>query len=431
MKRIQTRDTTQLSVVPLKTAVKDHHPNLLYRRNFHIMAKPCGSQCNMDCKYCFYLHKSELLHQNRHARMDNATLEKFIRDYINSHDSRDIVFSWQGGEPTLLGLDYFQHIVELQKRYKPEGVNIHNDLQTNGLLINDAWCEFLAEHHFLVGLSIDGTKELHDRYRITRSGKPTFDKVMGAVEKLRKYHVSFNALTVVNNFNSKHPLKVYNFLTRELGVNYIQFTPCVEPKSHKKIAPQFDSSISTVYINSTQSNPSSKHSIVTPWSVASDDWGQFLISIFTEWVNNDLGRVQVNLFESAVAQTMGLPAQVCVMSEFCGKALAIEYDGALFSCDHFVYPEYQLGNIHSTPLNQMVFSIRQEAFGMSKRDSLPDYCMRCPHLRLCWGECPKNRLLTTPDGEEGLNYLCSGFKAFFNEAAPILVGIAANLPKES
>ncbi|GGB05116.1 anaerobic sulfatase maturase [Agarivorans gilvus] len=424
MKRVYTSDTTKLAVVPLKTANKDNSATPAYVRDFHVMAKPGGSKCNIDCQYCFYLHKEELLAQPHQAKMDDDTLEEYIRSYIESHDGKEIVFSWQGGEPTLLGLDYFRKIVALQQRYQPAGVTIQNDLQTNGLLLNDEWCEFLKKHGFLVGLSIDGPRKLHDKYRVTRSGKPTFERVMKAVELLRRYAVPFNALTVINRHNAKYPLEVYRFLVDELGVNYIQFTPCVEPKSYQKNAPQFWNVNDIPMLNSVESRPGHPQSVVMDWSVDPEDWGQFLITVFEEWVNNDFGKVLVNLFETAVAQTMGYPAQICVMAEFCGKALAIEHDGSVFSCDHFVYPEYKLGNIRDIPLNHMVFSVRQEAFGMSKRDSLPDYCRRCPHLKLCWGECPKNRLLKTPEGELGLNYLCSGFRQFFDYASPILVGIS-------
>lgn len=430
MRRMQTSDTTRMSLVPLKTAEKDPSGQARYARQFHVMAKPGGAKCNIDCQYCFYLHKEGLLHQPRQPRMDDETLEHFIQSYINSHDGNEIVFSWQGGEPTLLGIDYFRNVVALQKKYQPKGVTIHNDLQTNGIALNDAWCQFLKEHHFLVGLSIDGPREIHDKYRVTKSGKPTFDAVMRAVECLRKHDVPFNALTVVNRHNAKFPLEVYRFLTKELGATYIQFTPCVEANAFKTTAPQFWNASMLPVVGSELSKPGHPMSVVTDWSVDPDDWGNFLKVVFEEWVNHDLGRVLVNLFETAVAQTMGYPSQLCVTSEFCGKALAIEHDGSVYSCDHFVYPEYKLGNIRDHKLNHIVFSVRQEAFGMSKRDSLPDYCLSCDHLNLCWGECPKNRLIKTPEGEIGLNYLCSGLKAFYEYASPILVGIATMIQQQ-
>ncbi|HDZ8881163.1 TPA: anaerobic sulfatase maturase [Aeromonas dhakensis] len=429
MNKIRTRDTTHLDVTPLKTA--SHDSSGAYARRFHVMAKPGGSKCNIDCQYCFYLHKEELLHQPRQPRMDEETLDTFIRSYIEGQDGDEIVFSWQGGEPTLLGIDYFRRIVALQQQHCPPGVSIRNDLQTNGILLNDEWCRFLKEHGFLVGLSIDGPRALHDKYRVTRSGKPTFDLVMAAAALLRQHQVPFNALTVINRHNAKHPLEVYRFLTRELGATYIQFTPCVEASDFKRTAPQFWNDSMLPLVGSELSKPGHPMSIVTDWSVDPDDWGTFLATVFEEWVNNDLGRVLVNLFETAVAQTMGYPSQLCVTAEFCGKALAIEHDGSVFSCDHFVYPEYRLGDIKQRPLSHMAFSTRQESFGMSKRDSLPEYCRQCPYLTLCWGECPKNRLIRAPDGELGLNYLCPGIKHFFDYAAPILAGIAQVLTRSS
>ena len=388
------------------------------------MAKPGGAKCNIDCKYCFYLHKEKLLHQPKQPQMDYDLLEKYIVDYINSQDHQNIVFSWQGGEPTLLGIDYFRKIIFFQEKHKPTGKNIYNDLQTNGVLINDEWCKFLAENNFLVGLSIDGPEKIHDYYRISKSGKPTFKKVMQAISKLNKFNIKFNALVTVNNFNVKYPLDIYRFLVNDLGITYIQFTPCVEPKQFKEEAPQFSSDPNVPKIGSDESLPGHPMSIVTNWSVNPSDWGFFLKTIFTEWINNDLGTVLVNLFESALAQIMGKPSQICVMSEFCGKALAIEHNGDLYSCDHFVYDEYKLGNIKSHTLADMALSVRQEAFGMSKRESLPVFCRKCPHLKLCWGECPKNRIIRTPDGELGLNYLCSGFRDFFEYSTPILKGLA-------
>ncbi|WP_394391096.1 anaerobic sulfatase maturase [Shewanella woodyi] len=321
-------------------------------------------------------------------------------------------------------------MIQLQQRYCPLGVTIKNDLQTNGILLNKEWAIFLKQHDFLVGLSIDGPQELHDMYRVTRSGKPTFVLVMAAARILKKYGVQFNALAVINRKNVLYPKEIYRFLTQELGATYIQFTPCVEGNSFTQTAPQFWNEQMIPIIGSELSKPGHPMSVVTNWSVDPDDWGIFLISVFDEWVNNDLGRVLVNLFETAVAQTMGLPAQICVMAEFCGKGIAVEHDGKVYSCDHYVYPEYELGNIHQSSLNNLVFSTRQETFGMAKRDSLPNYCKSCPHLNLCWGECPKNRLIRTPDGELGLNYLCSGLSLFFEHAKPILNGISAILERK-
>ncbi|ORM72134.1 anaerobic sulfatase maturase [Pantoea rwandensis] len=423
--------STTLPVKPLPTAEKYSGKGPAYTRRFHVMAKPTGSRCNIDCNYCFYLHKEQLLEQDRHSGMSDDVLETFIRQYIDSQDGEQVVFSWQGGEPTLMGLAYFEKIVALQKKYQKPGQRIENDLQTNGILINDNWARFLRQHNFLVGISIDGPAELHDRYRVTRTGKPTFEKVMEGVAALKRHQVPFNALVTVNRTNARFPLEVYRFLTRELGATYIQFNPCVEPVDFKQTAPQFWQDDTIPVMGSRRARPGDLDSIVTDWSVDPDDWGRFLIAIFEEWVNNDLGRVQVNLFETAVAQTMGMPAQICVTSEFCGKGLAIEKNGDVFSCDHYVYPEYRLGNVESTKLAHMAFSERQKAFGLGKRETLPAACKTCPYLKLCYGECPKNRIVRSQEGELGMNYLCPGITAFFDYAQPILVGIATLLNRQT
>ncbi|MCS2172177.1 anaerobic sulfatase maturase [Scandinavium sp. TWS1a] len=416
------KESTSLPLTPLVNAGRYLPP---LKRRYHVMAKPSGSTCNLDCSYCFYLHKEQLLHQDRDKGMSDEVLENFIRQYIATQDGEEIVFSWQGGEPTLMGLDFFRKVVELQKKYQPKHQRIENDLQTNGFLINDEWAQFLKEHRFLVGVSIDGPRELHDRYRVTRSGKPTFDRVMRGIETLKRHGVSFNTLVVINRVNARFPKEVYHFLTETVGSTYIQFIPCVEPVEFKHTAPQFWRDDTIPITGTRRAHPGDLDSIVTDWSVDPDDWGSFLIGAFEEWVNHDLGRVQVNVFETAVVQTMGLPAQLCVTAEFCGKALAMEKNGDVFSCDHYVYPEYKLGNIHRQSLAQMVFSERQQAFGMGKKNTLPEYCKTCPHLKLCWGECPKNRIVRAPDGETGLNYLCPGLKAFFSTAKPTLEKIAA------
>ncbi|EPE9057918.1 anaerobic sulfatase maturase [Klebsiella aerogenes] len=424
------KHSTTVPVNALPSAEKYAGNGPAYQRRFHVMAKPTGSACNIDCSYCFYLHKEHLLQQEKRRNMSDETLENFIRQYIDGQDGEQVVFSWQGGEPTLMGLEFFHKVVKFQQQYKKPGQRIENDLQTNGILINDAWAEFLKANHFLVGLSIDGPRELHDRYRITRSGKPTFDKVMAGVDALKRHGVPFNALVTVNRTNARFPLEVYRFVTRELGATYVQFNPCVEPVDFTQTAPHFwrDDSIPTV--GSRRARPGDLDAIVTDWSVDPDDWGRFLIATFEEWVNNDLGRVQVNLFETAVAQMMGLPAQICTTAEFCGKGLAVEKNGDVFSCDHYVYPEYQIGNIADNSLARMAFSERQQAFGMGKCDTLPQQCKQCPYLKLCHGECPKNRLVLTTDGEAGLNYLCPGIKAFFNYAEPILAGIVTLVKRD-
>ncbi|MDR5824936.1 anaerobic sulfatase maturase [Caballeronia sp. LZ043] len=394
---------------------------------FHAMAKPIGSTCNIDCSYCYYLYKEHLLQQHRGRRMESSMLERYIRQYIEAQNGDEVIFSWQGGEPTMLGLDFFRNIVALQTKYLPQGRRISNDLQTNGTLLDDDWCRFLKQHDFLVGISIDGPRELHDAFRRDRKGQPTFDKVMRGISLLKAHGISFNTLTVVNRVNARRPLDVYRFLRKEVGSTYIQLIPCVEPKEFHTVAPQHWADDTMPIIGSNAARPGHSDSVVTDWSVDPDDWGYFLSRTFDEWSKKDVGRVLVNIFETAVVQTAGRPAQTCVSAEFCGKALAIEHDGEVYSCDHYVYPEWSLGNIARTHLGEMAFSSQQQRFGFAKRDSLPAFCRQCKHLKLCWGECPKNRFVRSPDGEPGLNYLCSGLRRFYDHAGPVLRKLAMQM----
>jgi len=383
------------------------------RHRFHAMVKPAGSLCNLNCTYCFYLHKRELLEQPAAPRMSEEVLEEHIRQYIEAQSADQVVFSWQGGEPTTLGLPFFEKVVELQAKYKKPGQRIENDLQTNATLLDESWARFLRRHNFLVGLSIDGPKRLHDTFRVTRDGCGTHDRVMAAARLLKKHGVPFNALCVVNRENAKRPFDVYRFLTREAGAWRVQFVPCVESKMFHSVAPQCWEETALPMLGEGPA-PGAPGSPVTAWSVDADDWGSFLCKVWDYWLRHDYGRVHVDLFETAVAQSMGMPSQRCVTAEFCGKGLAVEHNGDVFACDHYVYPEYRVGNILTTHLGAMAYSMQQQRFGFAKRDALPRYCHECPHLRLCWGECPKNRLLKTPDGEPGLNYLCHGFRQFFS-----------------
>jgi len=380
---------------------------------FHAMVKPSGAACNIDCDYCFYLHKTDLLEQPKQARMDSGVLEQHIRQYIEAQTGEQVVFSWQGGEPTLMGVPFFERIVALQKKYAKPGQKIENDLQTNGIALDDEWIAFLKKHDFHVGLSIDGPKELHDTYRKTNNGKPTFDLVMAAAEKLKQADIPFAALCVVNRVNAKHPKEVYRFLADVLGTWRVQFNPAVEPKSFKQEAPGKLDAESAPVQDSPRAHPDHPLSIVTQWSVDPDDYGSFLCGVWDEWLATDFGRIHVNLFETAVAQAAGMPAQTCTQAEFCGKGVAVEHNGDVFSCDHFVYPVYKLGNIKEQHLGDMAFSPAQVKFGLDKRDTLPKQCKECDYLALCWGECPKNRLIKTRDGEPGLNYLCSGLYQFY------------------
>lgn len=378
---------------------------------YHAMIKPAGALCNLDCPYCFYLHKTELLNHKQNARMSDEVLEEHIRQYIKANTGDEVVFSWQGGEPTVMGLPFFERAVELQKKWKKPGQRIENDLQTNGILLDDRWIAFLKREGFLVGLSIDGPKDLHDRYRFTKGGQPTFDRVMAVAGMLKTAGVPFASLCVVNRDVAREPLRVWRFLVDEVGSPRIQFTPCVEPRSFEAGSPA--QVIDRPVLGDARARPGTPGSIVTDWSVDPEEYGTFLCTVWDEWMAKDFGRIHVNHFETAVGQALGYPAQTCVSSPVCGKALAVEHDGALFSCDHFVYPDFQLGNILEIHQGDMAFSQRQVDFGMAKSDSLPGYCRSCEHLDLCWGECPKNRLIRTPEGEAGLNYLCSALKRFY------------------
>ena len=383
-------------------------------RRYHAMVKPIGAICNIDCAYCYYLHKKELLGSNSKFQIADEILETHIRQYIEGQDGDHVVFSWQGGEPTLLGLEFFRKIVALEQKYKKPYQRIENDLQTNGTLLNDEWGAFLKEHNFLIGLSLDGPEELHDVYRVTREGAPTFKKVFAAAQMLQRHRVPFNTLSVINRVNSKKPLDVYRFLKNEVGPREMQFIPCVEPKNFRNVAPQMWDPESLPLFDSPAAHPGTPDSIVTDWSIDPDDWGYFLCKVWDEWYRRDLGKVFINLFETAVAQWMGKESQLCIYHEFCGKGVALEHDGSLYSCDHYVYPEYKLGNITETSSSRLVFSERQKKFGFDKFNTLPQRCRDCKYLFACNGECPKNRVIRTPEGEAGLNYLCSGLQKFWH-----------------
>jgi len=400
------------------------------RLRFHAMAKPIGSTCNLSCTYCYYLSKATLPDGPGTGRMSIEVLEEFIKNYIEGVAGNEVVFSWQGGEPTLLGLDFFRKVIELEKKYAKPGQKIENDLQTNGMLITEEWCAFLKEHRFLVGLSIDGPRELHDKYRVTKNNEPTFEKVFKAAKLLQRYRVPFNTLTCVSRFNARRALDVYRFLRREIGSTYIQFIPIVEYRGFEKTAPHQWNVDSLPKDGDVEARPGTPDSIVTEWSVDPVDWGYFLCKTFDEWRKRDVGKVLVNHFETLVAQHMGLAPQLCVYGEFCGKGVAVEYDGSVFACDHYVYPEYRLGNIMDKPLSTLVWNRTQVKFGYAKNETLPQQCGQCPYLTDCWGECPKNRIIRTATGEPGLNYLCRGFKKFFEHAIPEVERIVAELQRQ-
>jgi len=379
------------------------------------MTKPIGPICNLDCKYCFYLEKEKLYPGTKTWAMPDEVLEQYVQQYIAAQPGDEIHFAWQGGEPTLLGLDFFRRVVDMQQRHAG-AKTIANALQTNGVLIDDAWGEFLAEHRFLVGVSIDGPRDLHDCYRVDKGQAPTFDRVMRGIAKLKQHNVDFNTLTVVHRRNSQHPVEVYRFL-KEIGSGFIQFIPIVERRAKS------GSSDGLVLIKPSFGDAAE----VTEWSVEPKAYGTFLSRIFDEWVKKDVGCVFVQLFDVALESWMGMDASLCVFKKTCGSALAMEHTGDLYSCDHFVYPENKLGNIMETALENLVDSPQQKAFGQAKSESLPRMCRTCEVRFACNGECPKHRFLTTPDGEPGLNYLCAGYKHFFKHIDPYMQFMAGEL----
>lgn len=382
-------------------------------RPFHVMAKPIGPICNLDCAYCFYLEKEKLYAPGEQYRMRDDVLEACVRSYLEAHDHGEVAFAWQGGEPTLMGVDFFRRAVELQRKYA-DGKTLSNSFQTNGTLLDDHWCEFFAANKFLIGLSIDGPRELHDIYRVDKHGKPSFDSAMRGLELLKKHGVEFNTLTVVHRKNSVHPLDVYRFL-REIGSGHIQFIPLVERQPDARAR---NAGLSLAYPPDLVTDAGSVQ--VTPWTVEPRQYGRFLCTIFDEWVANDVGHVFVQLFETALATWSGLGTTLCVFHERCGAAMIIEHTGDVYSCDHYMYPEYRLGNVMRSSLADIASLPQQLKFGNDKFDTLPRYCRECPVLFACNGECPKHRFAKTPDGEPGLNYLCEAYRTFFTHIDPYM-----------
>jgi len=366
----------------------------------HVIAKPIGPLCNLDCGYCFYLPKQALYPQHEPWRMSEATLELFVRQYIEAQPETapSVDFAFQGGEPTLMGIDYFRRVVELQRKYAPPGRQINNALQTNGILLDDAWCEFLKAHGFLVGLSIDGPAELHDAYRRDPQNGPSFAQVRRALDCLRKHDVPMNALCCVHRANGDHPARVYRHL-RDAGIDFLQFIPVVQPRP------------GVVRHGRPGSVPAEE--LATPQSVLPQQYGRFLRGVFELWLRHDVGRVFVRDFDQALAAWLGVGATLCVYAPQCGRSLALEHNGDVYACDHFVEPAHRLGNIHQTPLAELADSTAQGQFGRDKAATLPGFCLRCPVRFACNGGCPKDRFLAAPDGQPGLNYLCAGYRAFF------------------
>ena len=366
--------------------------------SFHLLAKPTGSTCNLACDYCFFLEK-ERLYPGARQRMSDATLELYVRQLVESHRTPEVTIAWQGGEPTLMGLEFFRRAVELGKRYARPGQTVLHTIQTNGTKINGDWARFFAENRFLVGVSIDGPRGLHDAYRRDKAGRPTFDRVMRGLTALREHGVDWNALTTVNAANEEHPAEVYRFLRDVCGCRFIQFIPIVERPCVDGV-------------------PSGTE--VTERSVSPGGWGRFLIAVFEEWVRRDVGSVFVQQFDVALANWYGEPSGLCVHTATCGGALAMEFNGDVYACDHFVEPAYLRGNVHQTHLAELVASREQVDFGSAKQTTLPRYCRECDVRFACHGGCPKDRSALTPDGEPGLNYLCPAYKAFFRHVdAPL------------
>jgi uncharacterized protein len=372
---------------------------------FHLLAKPTGSACNLDCAYCFFLDK-ERLYPGLRARMSDVVLERYVRQLIEAHRTPQVTIAWQGGEPTLMGLEFFRRAAACAARYARPGMKLDHTIQTNGTRLNGDWAAFFKEHEVLVGLSIDGPRSLHDLYRRDKAGRPTFDRVMRGVAHLREQGVAWNALTAVHAGNADHPAEVYRFLRDDCGATFIQFIPIVERPSRDGV-PFGDG--------------------VTERSVTARQWGRFLSGVFDEWVRRDVGQVYVQLFDVALANWYGEPPGLCVHSPTCGTALALEFNGDVYSCDHFVEPAHLLGNIGERHLGELANSERQRRFGQDKRDTLPAFCRDCDVLFACHGGCPKDRLITAPDGEPGLNHLCDGFKEFFAHADEPLRAMCALL----
>jgi len=369
---------------------------------FSVMIKPRGALCNLDCAYCYYLDKQSL-YPASDGRMPDEVLEAFTRQYLAAHAGQEVVLTWQGGEPLLAGLDFFERALAQQQRYCPPGTRLANALQTNATLLDDAWARFFARHGFLVGVSLDGPPPLHDAYRVDKAGRPTFERVLAGLRALQRRQVAYNILVTVHAANAAHPLQVYRFLRDELEARFIQFIPIVEPDGREA-----DDQVQ-----------------VSPRSVEPRAYGDFLIQVFDEWRAHDVGQVFVQIFDVALGVWLGQPASLCIFSETCGRGLALEHTGDLYACDHFVQPEYRLGSITQQPLLELVRSAPQRRFGQQKSRGLPRQCRACRVRSICHGECPRNRFRRTPGGEAGLNYLCAGYPAFFTHIDPHMRRMAA------
>lgn len=387
------------------------------------MTKPIGPICNLDCTYCYYLHKEDLYPKGNKWKMEDSCLEAYIRQYIDAQPrgTNEVTFAWQGGEPTLLGLEFFERCVEIQQTHQRPGMSITNTLQTNGVLLDEDWCRFFLKNKFLIGLSIDGPAEFHDAYRVDHQGNGSHAAVISAMRRLKKFGVDFNALVVVNRNNADHGGRIYRYL-RDTGCRYLQFIPIVE-KAGIGRHPESE-------VGADQSTPFDQaEQAVSSRSVLPEQFGTFLCDVYDEWIRQDVGRMFVQIFDQALSAWVGVEPSLCVFRKTCGRALAMEHNGDVYSCDHFVDPEHLLGNLNVVPLEELVNSGQQQAFGDAKLDTLPEYCRNCEVRHACNGECPKNRFLQTPDGENGLNYLCAGYRKFFNHVDEDMQLMAALLKK--
>lgn len=362
-----------------------------FAKPLYVMLKPIGAVCNLGCTYCYYLKKKELYpNKGNKTIMSDDLLERFVSQYIEAQTMQPILFTWHGGEPLMRDISFYKKALALQRKYA-KGKQISNTLQTNGTLLNDEWCEFFRENNFLIGISIDGSKPFHDKYRTTKDLRPTFDHVVRGINLLKKHGVEYNIMGVVNDFNMNYPLEFYQFF-KDIDSHYIQFSPAVESDSNGN---------------------------VTQWSVTPEKWGDFLIAIFNEWVRKDVGTYFVQYFDSALANWVGVDPGICIFAKNCGHAGVMEFNGDVYSCDHFVYPQYKLGNINDKTLIEMMYSTQQSEFGLAKSASLSSQCKQCKYLFACRGECPKNRISKTQSGEE-INYLCNGYYKFFEHIAPYM-----------
>ena len=377
-----------------------------FAKPLYVMLKPAGAHCNLACKYCYYLEKNNLYQNSHRHLMSDEMLEQFTREYIEAQTMPQVLFTWHGGEPLMRSIDFYRKALALQKKYA-HGKQIDNVIQTNGTLLTDEWCEFFAKNHWLVGISIDGPQEYHDHYRVTPAGKPSWEKVMQGIRLLKKHRVEWNAMAVVNAYNAEHPLEFYHFF-RDNGCQYLQFTPIVERLTEHEDG------------RTLASLADDREIPLADASVTPQQWGNFLCTIFDDWVRHDVGKTFVEIFDCTLANWMGVLPGICAYSKECGHAGVMEHNGDVYSCDHFVFPEYKLGNIREQSLIDMLYGEKQQAFSRLKHTSLPRQCKECDMEFACHGECPKNRFEKDKYGEPGLNYLCQGYYQYYSHVAPYM-----------